>query len=199
LKAEKYLSGFDIPQSLVLSYTYALPFGPEEPWLNHGFFSNILGGWATSGILTYDAGIPVTITAPNTLPLGNSRLNADYLGGPTTLSHGKVVIAGDIGHDPGTVVLNKAAFAPPAAYTFGNAYILPSTREAAYKSENVSFFKRETFKERYIFELRFDMINLPNRKDPAYLDTGITDSGFGTYGGTSIGPRSCQFDGKLTF
>ena len=50
-----------------------------QPWPP----SNILGGWATSGILTYDAGIPVLITVPNTLPLGNSRLNAQYLGGAT--------------------------------------------------------------------------------------------------------------------
>ena len=199
LKAEKYLSGFDIPQSLVLSYTYALPFGPGQRFLNHGFASNILGGWATSGILTYDSGIPVSISVPNTLPLGNSRLNADYVGGPTTAPHGKIIIAGDLAHDPGTVVLNKSAFAQPAPYTFGNTWILPTTRTVGFKSENVSFFKRETFKERYIFELRFDMINLPNRKDPTYLDEGLTDSGFGTYKGSAIGPQTCQFDAKLTF
>lgn len=199
LGAEKYLAGFDIPQTVVLSYTYALPWGPGQRWLNHGFASNILGGWATSGILTYTSGIPVTITAPNALPLGNSRLNAEYLGGSTTTQHGKIVIAGDVAHDPGTVVLNKAAFAQPAPYTFGNAFILPSTRQAGFKSENISIFKRETFKERYIFELRFDMINMTNRKDPTFLDTSITDPGFGTYGGSAIGPRSCQLDAKITF
>ena len=52
LKAEKYLSGFDIPQTLVLSYTFALPVGPGQRFVNHGLFSNLVGGWATSGILT---------------------------------------------------------------------------------------------------------------------------------------------------
>ena len=205
LKAEKYLAGFDIPQALVASYIYALPWGPGEPWLNHGFFSNILGGWATSGILTYDAGIPVVVTGPNNLPLGNSRQSVEYLGGPITLSHsGKIVIGGTTGATSVTHVLSPAAFGEPAPYTFGNAYILPSTRQAGYKSENVSFFKRETFKERYIFELRFDMINLPNRKDPTGLDGNITDpvtptGGFGSYRGSAIGPRTCQFDAKITF
>lgn len=205
LKAEKYLAGFDIPQALVASYTYALPWGPGEPWLNHGFFSNIVGGWATSGILTYDAGIPVVVTGPNNLPLGNSRQSVEYLGGPITLSHsGKIVIGGTTGATSVTHVLSPAAFGEPAPYTFGNAYILPSTRQAGYKSENVSFFKRETFKERYIFELRFDMINLPNRKDPTSLDGNITDpvtptGGFGSYRGSAIGPRTCQFDAKITF
>ena len=205
LRAEKYLAGFDIPQALVLSYTYALPWGPGEPWLNHGFFSNILGGWATSGILTYYSGIPVVISAPNTLPLGNNRQSAEYLGGPITLAHsGKIVIGGTTGATSATHVLNPAAFGEPAPYTFGNAYILPSTRQAGYKSENASFFKRETFKERYVFELRFDMINLTNRKDPTSLDGNITDpatanGGFGSYRGSAIGPRTCQFDTKITF
>jgi hypothetical protein len=133
------------------------------------------------------------------LPLGNSRLNAQYLGGATTLPHGKIIIGGNVGATPATVVLNKAAFAQPAPYTFGNAYILPSTRTTGYKSENASFFKRETFYEKYIFELRFDMINLPNRKDPTALDSGLSDAGFGTYGGSAIPPRTCQLDAKITF
>ena len=209
LGAEKYLAGFDIPQSLVMAYTYALPWGPGQRWMNHGFASNILGGWATSGILSYYSGIPVVISAPNNLPLGNSRQSAEYLGGPITLAHsGKIVIGGTTGQgttaNPVTHVLNPAAFGSPAAFTFGNAYILPSTRQAGYKGENISIFKRETFKERYIFELRFDMINAFNRKDPTGLNGNITSpvtpaGGFGSYTGSAIGPRQCQFDAKITF
>jgi hypothetical protein len=203
LKAEKYLSNFDVPQGLVTSFTYALPWGPGEPWLNHGWFSNIVGGWAASGILTYDRGIPVIITGPNTLPIGNGRQNVKYLGGPVTIAHsGKIVLGGTTGATSITHVLNPSAFGQPAAYTFGDTYILPSTRYPAFKSENMSFFKRETFKERYVFELRFDMINLPNRKDPTALDGNISDittGSFGQFNGSAIGPRTCQLDGKLTF
>ena len=149
------------------------------------------------------------ISAPNNLPLGNSRQSAEYLGGPITLAHsGKIVIGGTTGQgttaNPVTHVLNPAAFGSPAAFTFGNAYILPSTRQAGYKGENISIFKRETFKERYIFELRFDMINAFNRKDPTGLNGNITSpvtpaGGFGSYTGSAIGPRQCQFDAKITF
>ena len=136
---------------------------------------------------------------PNTLPLGNSRLNANYVGGPTTLSHGRITIGGDLANDPPTIVLNKAAFAVPAPYTFGNAFILPSTRQAAFGSENLSFFKRETFRDHYVFELRFDMINAFNRKDPSNLDTNLTSPGFGTYSSSAVPPRNGQVGAKLSF
>ena len=80
-KVEKALSLYDVPQTLVISFTYALPWGPGRPFLQHGFAGQLLGGWALSGILTYTGGLPVAISAPNTLPIGNGHLDANYLGG----------------------------------------------------------------------------------------------------------------------
>jgi hypothetical protein len=196
-KVEKALSLYDVPQTLVISFTYALPWGPGRPFLQHGFAGQLLGGWALSGILTYTGGLPVAVSAPNTLPIGNGHLNANYLGGAISTGAGNVVIAN--GLTQGTVTLNRNAFGFPAPYTFGDTNILPNVRTLGFKSENLSLFKRNTFRERYIFELRLDMFNVPNRKDPGGLVTDLTNPLFGQYTSSNIGPKSCQLGAKITF
>jgi hypothetical protein len=72
-------------------------------------------------------------------------------------------------------------------------------RTVGFKSENLSLLKRETFRERYVFELRFDMFNVPNRKDPGGLITDLTNPLFGQYTSSNIGPKSCQLGAKISF
>jgi hypothetical protein len=196
-KVEKALSLYDVPQTLVISFTYALPWGPGRPFLQHGFVGQLLGGWALSGILTYTGGLPVAISAPDTLPIGNGHLDVNYLGGPISTGAGNVVIAN--GLTQGTVTLNKNAFGFPAPFTFGNTNILPNVRTLGFKSENASLFKRQTFHERFIFELRLDMFNVPNRKDPGGLVTDLTNPLFGQYTSSNIAPKSCQLGAKISF
>jgi hypothetical protein len=196
-KVEKALSLYDVPQTLVTSFTYALPWGPERSFLKHGLASQILGGWALSGILTYTGGLPVAVSAPNSLPIGNGHLDANYLGGAISTGASNVVIAN--GLTQGTVTLNRNAFGFPAPYTFGNTNILPNVRTLGFKSENLSLLKRETFRERYVFELRVDVFNVPNRKDPGGLVTDLTNPLFGQYTGSNIGPKSAQLGAKVIF
>lgn len=197
-KVEKAVSLYSPPQILVTAFTYSLPWGPGRPLLNRGLAAHILGGWALSGVLTYSGGLPVAIAAPNTLPIGNGHLNVNYLGGDITTGAGDVTILN--GLTKGTVMLNRNAFAFPAPFTFGNTNILPNIRALGFKSENVSFFKRQHFgDERYVFELRFDMFNFVNRKNPNKLDVNLTSGSFGQYTSSSVGPRSCQLGAKFTF
>ena len=200
-KVEKALSPYDIPNAFTFSFTYALPVGPGRPYLNRGFWSNVLGNWAVAGILTYDSGTPVSLQAPNTLPIGNNRLDVNYVGGAisTPASGGSVQIANSLSGQAGTVVLNRNAFAFPAPFTFGNTFILPNVRTAGFKSENLTLFKRATFKERYQFEVRFELFNAFNRKDPGGLNTDLTSASFGQYNSSNIGPRSGQLAAKFSF
>ena len=48
---------FDRPQRLVVSYSYDLPV-PDGNFWNNQFFK----GWAVSGIVTYQSGLPFSIT-----------------------------------------------------------------------------------------------------------------------------------------
>jgi Carboxypeptidase regulatory-like domain/TonB dependent receptor len=197
LKPEKQLAAYDVPWTTVISFTYALPWGPGRPYLQHGLVSQILGGWALSGILTFTGGTPVAVSAPNDLPIGNDRLDADYLGGPISTNSGNITIAN--GLTQGTVTLNRAAFGFPAPYTFGNTNVLPNVRTVGFQSENFSLLKRETFRDRYVFELRFDMFNAFNLKDPGGLITDLTNPLFGQYTSSNIPPKQCQLGAKFVF
>jgi hypothetical protein len=198
---EKGLAPYDIPKALRVSATYALPWGPGRPFLNHGFASQIVGGWAIAGILDYDSGLPIAIGAPDNLPIANGRLGSDYLGGQISkgIGRGDTVIENGLSGEAGTVVLNRAAFGFPAPFTFGNTYMLPNVRTLGFESENFSLFKRETFRERYQIELRLDAFNAFNRKVPGYLNTDLTSPAFGQYGGSIIGPRNLQVGLRITF
>jgi len=201
-KVERSLSQYDIPQNLVVSFTYQLPWGPGRPYLNRGLISNILGGWAVAGIMTYQSGTPVTIGAPNDLPLGNGHLNSVYLGGPistSTSGRGDVSLSNGLTGQQGTVTLNRQAFGFPAPFTFGNTYVLPGVRTLGLASENLSLFKRETFREKYMFELRFDMFNAFNRKNFGGLITDLTNPAFGQYTAAGSSPRVGQIGAKLVF
>jgi hypothetical protein len=54
------LSGFDVPQDFVASYTVQLPF---DKFMNHNAFADrIAAGWALSGITTFAKGQPVQLS-----------------------------------------------------------------------------------------------------------------------------------------
>jgi outer membrane receptor protein involved in Fe transport len=201
-KVEKSLSPYDIPQNLVMSFTYQLPWGPGGRWLQKGVASQILGGWGVSGILNYMSGTPISVTAPNTLPLGSSRLDANYLGGAietSTAGRGNVTLANGLTGQTGTVTLNRAAFGFPDPFTFGNTFILPNVRTIGLASENLALFKRQTFREKYMLELRIELFNAFNRKEFGGLVTDLTNPAFGQYTGVGIGPRTGQLAGRFVF
>ena len=201
-KVEKALSPYDIPRNLVVSFTYQLPWGPGTPWLSKGVAGHILGGWGISGILNYMSGTPVSVNAPNVLPLGNARLNANYLGGPIstdTSGRGDITLANSLTGQQGTVTLNRAAFGFPAPFEFGNTFILPNVRTLGRASENLALAKRQIFRERYMLEVRLELFNAFNRKEFGGLVTDLTNPSFGQYTGVGIGPRNGQLTGRLVF
>jgi outer membrane receptor protein involved in Fe transport len=52
---------YNIPLRWVSSYVYELPFGQGKRFLNHGGWLNqVVGGWTTTGILTFQSGLPFT-------------------------------------------------------------------------------------------------------------------------------------------
>src|SRR2546430_3466508 len=63
-KLDKGVYRFDIPQRLVLSYTYQLPFGRGKKFLaNSNKMANaIAGGWEISGLHQYQRGAPASFS-----------------------------------------------------------------------------------------------------------------------------------------
>lgn len=68
LHQEKSISIQDIPQTLVLSYLYDLPFGKGKPFLNHGLLNYLAGGWEIGGIQRYQSGQPMAFCCSSGIP-----------------------------------------------------------------------------------------------------------------------------------
>jgi hypothetical protein len=99
------------------------------------------------------------------------------------------------------VYLNKAAFADPAPYTFGN-----EPRSAPFGLTAPSFWeidstlrKTVTIRERLKFELAADFFNLLNNVIYAAPATNIDSTTFGTVTSTQNTARHIQFSGRFSF
>jgi hypothetical protein len=80
-------SDFDVPQRLVVSYVYELPFGKGKSIANHGWLSYVVGGFQTSGSLTLASGRPFTVFAAansSSIDIGLQNALANAIGTPVT-------------------------------------------------------------------------------------------------------------------
>jgi len=120
-QSEKSIALFDHPQSLKLTWIYALPFGRGKRWLSSaGAADRLFSGWQITAIQQYLSGDPMTIFSS----LGTSftpGIRADIVSGvaQTVKPQGLNV---NLAYDPntgavtnGTALLNPAAFVDPPA------------------------------------------------------------------------------------
>jgi hypothetical protein len=175
-KAERAVTSSDIPHVVSLSYTYVLPFGHNQRYLNHGVLSAAAGGWSVSGIHQYQSGRPIHIEydafgasnpyfaagdgfsfRPNLVPgqpLKNPQYNRSCSGPlPTTA-----------GRNPCQFYINPAAFAIPPSGQFGNApNLISALRMPAYINEDLSVSKRTQIFERLDPQFQANFFNALNR------------------------------------
>jgi len=193
--AEKSISENDIPQSLVVSYTYDLPLGKGKRFAQSGVASKVLGGWTFTGIQTYQSGYPLWLRVNPTLPLFNSRLRPNAVVGVS-----KVNSTSDFDPNRDTY-LNPAAFELPADFTFGNASrTYGDMRGFAYLNEDFSIIKRTYFGETRNIEFRTDLFNAFNR---VWFGSNITSNfsagNYGKVSGQANNPRLIQFSLRINF
>lgn len=183
LAAERSVSSNDLPQRLVLSTSYELPFGKSGHWLYRG----VAGGWQLNGILSFQSGNVIAVFQNGTA-FGSSR--PDAVGDPSL---------------PGASIngwLNRAAFANSPAFTFGNvARNLPRTRSDGHNNLDLSMMKSFGIREGIRLQFRaeaFNFTNTPTFGNPA----GNIDAGnFGTVTGfaPNTNSRAFQLALKLYF
>ncbi|MGH9664464.1 MAG: TonB-dependent receptor domain-containing protein, partial [Bryobacteraceae bacterium] len=99
-------SGFDVRQRVVISGVYELPVGKGKAVMNRGGLLNALfGGWQLTSILSFQGGLPFSVTTANAL----QRLGAG------NLADWRADLAGDpnISNPTQNLWFNPAAFALP--------------------------------------------------------------------------------------
>lgn len=186
---ERALTSFDIPQNLTVSAGYELPFGKGKTFLaNSNAVANaVLGGWQLQSILVLRSGRPFTPTISRDVAntgIGGQRPNRT---GSGALANRTIAQWFD-----------KAAFALPSAFTWGNsgADIL---REDRFKNLDLSIFKAFQIRERIRLQFRAEAFNLTNTPSFAAPGTNIDLASGGIVTSTVSTPRQMQLALKLNF
>jgi len=170
-------SGFwDARHVLNANAIYELPFGPGRPYLNQpGFLRSIAGNWELTSVALARTGFPVNVLTNRSaasVPDGNSTdQRPDLVPGVSLTPPGGKSIGEWI---------NPAAFAVPAAGTFGNAPRNLLRGPGAWQID-LGVAKSIPFGDRAHLEFRSDFFNIFNH--PQY---GLPNATFGVPGFASI-------------
>jgi hypothetical protein len=192
LAAEHSVDASDLTHSLVINYTYELPFGKGKQFgaewskpMNAAF-----GGWQWSGILTTHSGLPISIT-----PAQNNTGGFGFNQRPNIVSGVSPVPANQSIHD----WINPAAFSQPDPFTFGDApRFLSNLRAPSYFNWDMGIQKYWNFSENKRLQFRMELYNAFNHPNFFVPDSNLGDAGFGTING-AYPARSIQFAGKFYF
>src|SRR6185503_4174412 len=172
-------SNFDVRHMLKGHASYDLPLGKGRRFLNNNAVADkIIGGWQVFGDFVSQSGSPFT---PNMLTNNSFSLSTNNLWYPN--------LVGDPGAVPGGQSINSwfntAAFASPAAGTFGNIgrNLLIGPRLNAV---NMSLHKNFRITERIVFDFSASATNLLNHPSFAIPDKAIGPGHFGQITGVSV-------------
>ena len=198
-------SDFDVNQRFVASYIYELPFGRGKKMLNSvGRLADMaIGGWETTGIVTFQSGFPMSITASDNAGLLDSQFQrANAVSGCNVHSNLTQKFQR----------INMACFTQPAIGVFGNT-TRNFLRQPGINNWDMGIGKSFTIAENVRFKMNLDAFNAFNHHQYSGIVGGLIGNGSG--GGTTISnavgsstaglitgagaSRILQISGKLTF
>jgi hypothetical protein len=189
---EKALSYFDVPHRLAVSYVWELPFGRGHAYLSRGGLVNgILGGWQLSGITQVQSGNPWSVL------LSGDPANVGTSGVERAQLVGNPFPAGFEVGGPARRRFNPAAFAVPAAGTFGNTG-RNIIRDAGINNWDISIGKQFSITERARLQFRTEMFNAWNHTQFNQFNNVVNNPTFGTWT-SAMAPRTVQFGLKLNY
>jgi hypothetical protein len=178
----------DVRHRFALSAVYALP-----SWGKSGFGSWVTKDWRLSAIYQAQSGFPFTIsvfgdTANAGTLLGENPIRANYTGLPV--------------FGPGTRTadtwFNPAAFATPAAFTFGNV-----GRNTVYgpgrQTLDLALQREFSVSEQVKFQLRAEAFNALNHSNLGTPNRFVNTPQFGTITEAATPGREIQFGVRLSF
>ena len=194
---------WDVRHVVNANMVYELPFGAGKAYLNQpGFLRNVFGSWQLSTIVGAHTGFPLNVTADR---------SATVVPDANTNNQRPNLISGVSLTPPGGATpsewINPAAFAVPAAGTFGNAGRDIGRAPGLWQAD-IGASKRIALNERYQLQFRAEAFNLFNRAQFGAPNADIS-AGPGEFGvitqpvnTTPIGtgtPRQIQLALRLEF
>lgn len=208
------VAGYEMPQTLLLNYSYELPFGRGRQFMNHGgtafkVLDQVIGGWNVAGVSTWNPkGTPVLmpqvpggITAPGAAiryslaPGARVKTSSDYSAALVDPNLGSFFSSSATG------ILNPAAFVATPDFTLSNApFIFPNLRNpGAFYTDATLLKKFPIAKEgATYFELRMEAQNVFNHANFNRIDNNPTSPTFGGVLGKT-GQRIMQIGARIFF
>ena len=187
----RYVDGANIPQILTIALGYSLPFGSGKQFMNtsNAAANAILGGWQFQTIGNFRSGTPWTPTVST--DVANIGVGSQH---PNVVSGGGCVSGPSL-----TKPYNAAAFAVPAALTYGNSGVNVCYTDN-HQQIDASLSKDFNVTEGSKFQFRFEAFNVPNLTDfSGPSNTNIDSSTYGQITSISNTPRQLQFALKYVF
>ncbi len=174
-RAQRAVSSFDIPHRFTLAFNYAIPAS---------VLKTLLGGWQVNGLITVQSGQPFTPYSGQFDPYRNESFN-------------RLVVVGDPhANVPGGLAYNPAAFALPAAGTFGNSG-RNIVRGDDFRTAALSLFRNIVVRERLRLQIRAEATNAFNQVNyQGPVVNQLTQPG--AFVATAV-PRTIQLGAKLSF
>jgi len=191
LRNERSLSGFDVPQRLVVSFDYQLPVGRGRAYGRsmHRLVDAVIGGWELSGVVTATSRTPLGITqSASTMWQGGQRPN--LIGDPS--------VPGAV-RDKLTKYFNVNAFSTVPADSFGSApRYLGYYRGPNLVNEDATLMKNFYIKESKYVQLRLEAYSVTNSPQWGTPNTSFGSTSFGQI--TSAGgARTVQVAAKFYY
>lgn len=187
LNSSRSVSAYDVPHNFVGSFIYELPIGRGKALsTNNKVADYIIGGWQINGILQLRNGLPFGVTIPGDIA---------NVGNPNVYMRPNLVGDWHVSSRSPAAWFNKAAFASPAPYNYGNAG-RNIMRQDWTRNLDASIFRSFPIKERMRFELRAEAFQLTNTPIFNIPVTNLASSQFGQVTGSG-GNRVVQIAGKV--
>ncbi|HTX41706.1 MAG TPA: TonB-dependent receptor [Acidobacteriaceae bacterium] len=145
----------NFPQTLTVTYVYALPFGRGQQFANSTtpLENAFVGGWSISGVTWFRSGAPMLVTASNQYLLGNSSTERANYGCPANP------------YNPHTIQewIDTSCYSQPVGFIFGNAAVAEGNGYGPrYQDWDMSFSKAIHVTERMQVQLVGQFFNIFN-------------------------------------
>ena len=186
-------SDYNKTNMIVLNEVYQLPFGSGRTYLHQSntLVQGVAGGWMLGSIVTLNSGAPFDVFAGGDIAnTGSPGQRAERTGAAPYSGPGVVQSRSDW--------LNRAAFAQPAQYTFGNEHRndLVGPR---YDNFDLNLSKNFPLYERSTLQFRSEFFNIFNHTNLSNPDDTFTDGTFGKILTATGSGREIQFALKVLF
>jgi hypothetical protein len=188
LRQSRALADYDVPQRLVVSYIWQMPFGPGQAHFNRGLLPALVGNWQVNGITSMQKGMPVNIAGPNTADLPGLTSQADRLRSGVLSS----------GQTPDHW-FDTAAFVSAKAYSLGSdSRNEPDLRTPGTLNFDFSLMRNQKIRERTNIQFRAETFNIFNHAQLGEPDSTVTSPTFGRIR-TGTGNRRMQLGLRISF